>query len=1819
MRSESRRSLFAAAILATAFSALSCGREPTGPGSVDGVQLSQGLAFLTKFPDGYEELRREAQSSTPGAGDLVAFSKVRIILRNPAANNAIVREQTLDFTPNSPDLPVSMSVDLPAGTPASGLPLQLTLEYLSAAGAIVFTGGPAAVTAVPVVQGQDPPTTAPVTIPVRYSGPGSGASGIRFRTAPTSVDAGQTFSFVAEAIDAGGNPIPNVPILYSSSSPGVASINAASGAGTAGASRGIVSIEAKLLTGQAVTAQLEVSVPAAQISVVLPSGTVRPRPGDAVEVDLEVRNIEGDLASGRTMTFSTTDGSVSQSTVVLDQFGRARTTWTLGPRVGNQELRSTVDAISRTIVLRVEAPPPARLEFDQQPPTSVAAGSPFAPAVKVKAVDAAGAVTTAFAGKIRLALGTSPATGAALNGIVEVDAADGVATFTNLSINTLGAYTLVARANDLAEATSNPFSVVAGTPAKLRFRESPAGSTEAGRPLGRVSVEVLDALGNLVSTSTASIALTANGPTAASAGMENLPSGVVRVTPETGASANALSGTISKSASGGVAVFTDLALTRSGGYTLTASATPLTSVTGDRFTIAPGPATTLNLVSGDKQESPGGVQLAKPIVVRVTDDFDNGIGGVTVNFAPTAGHGSVNPVSAVTASDGSAQTLWTLAGTAGGKTLNVTSPSLVAQTLQVPATATTSSGTARTWTGTTSSAFNVATNWTPQGVPGSADQLTIPALSPAPVNTGTITVGSLSLAAGASLDNSGTITVNGSVTIAQLLLRESSRLLANSLGYGITGNGQLTLAGPAGSTLMGAIVNQIVVSGSYTLNGGTTVSNAFQVISGGSVTLSGFSLYLASDFYTVGTGKIIMTNPADYLDIDGNANFGGGSEHGFLTAGTLEIERNFTATGATFSAIGSHMTLFSGNNETTQNIAFTAPVAGRGFNHVRFENYDYKVFAGAPTIVGNVEIDGSSSPVTGAGVTVKIGGSLSDYTYVAYDTQGGWRVGTTDFFGSGTINSQFLTTDIIISGGTRQMAPYTCVMCELRLPSSRASVRTSPRSAPRARLLAGIADAGYAQLTGSILVTGASSVLDLNGTELYISGDFTTASGGRLKMTEASDHLFVDGSVAFGGGSTAGLLTAGELEVIGAFSQGGGAADAFAPTTGFYTYIGDPYCYYCGVRAPNARATQPDRGAVRQPSAADQARAARHASDARRFDAARAPRLARREARAARRAAALTARKLPVTQLGRRLSGLANEIAPSTISFANPGSSAFGHLYLQGNYYELNSDVNVLGRLETGGGYNFSLSSSSPRTVTSRGADVRELHFSNVRWVLLDGDAILALDDVDFTDMDPTVDQFTINRAGTELGGESSGYTLWYWYFGTTPTTGRYINAIDSDGAVPFVKLSMYSPTPATHGGKVGTSNGALIDSWPAEAALFTWTGATSTSWNVATNWSGGVVPTSVDDVEIPAAPTNQPVLNATSYAHNLTIAAGATIDTNCRDLFVYGNVVAALGANATVSCDGEPVYFVGDGGAFNTVVGRFDDVVITGMYRVSGPGNQLITSSGLEVSGGGNLTINGGRVDVGGVGGTAYGGFETMGSGTLTMTSPADQLFVGQGGAWFAGGSTAGLLTAGTITIPNAGLQTPSYATSAAAFAPSGTHTVVVGNGTDVGLGGFQFYDPASSFFQNVVINGNATMSVAANLTIKGTLSRGIGASVAKAVGAGRVVTVGGLSISGNPTTFNGVAITLAASGPAPTFNNVTFQGFTSFTGPLLDILRTSGGPFTFNALDFSAVTGLGVGGIFIRNSGTETVNIRGSNPGTGTLNVHFQVFGSGSLSWIP
>jgi hypothetical protein len=84
------------------------------------------------------------------------------------------------------------------------------------------------------------------------------------------------------------------------------------------------------------------------------------------------------------------------------------------------------------------------------------------PVITVK--DADGNTATTYSGPVTIALGANPG-GGTLSGTTTVNAVNGVATFTNLSIDKPGVgYTLVASAAGLSSSTSTAFSVTAAEP-----------------------------------------------------------------------------------------------------------------------------------------------------------------------------------------------------------------------------------------------------------------------------------------------------------------------------------------------------------------------------------------------------------------------------------------------------------------------------------------------------------------------------------------------------------------------------------------------------------------------------------------------------------------------------------------------------------------------------------------------------------------------------------------------------------------------------------------------------------------------------------------------------------------------------------------------------------------------------------------------------------------------------------------------------------------------------------------------------------------------------------------------------------------------------------------------------------------------------------------------------------------------------------------------------------------------------------------------------------------------------------------------------------
>jgi hypothetical protein len=297
--------------------------------------------------------------------------------------------------------------------------------------------------------------------------------------------------------------------------------------------------------------------------------------------------------------------------------------------------------------------PIAGLQFVTQP-TSTEASQVITPSPVVAAVDAGNNVVTTFNGSVSIAIGVNPG-GGTLSGTTTITATNGVATFSNLSINSAGVgYTLVATiSSPSASATSALFDITAGPATQLVFSTQPSDSTGGVAFPTQPVVEVQDAGGNRVTSFSGSVSLTIG----------------------TNPSGGTLSGTTTVNVVNGLATFSGLSINTAGtGYTLTAASDTLTSATSNSFNITVGPIAQLVFNPSPSNSSAGAVFPTQPIV-ELRDAGGNLVNTATDNVVLSIASGpgtTINGTTTVTASGGYATFSGLSIDTTGTYTLRAT-------------------------------------------------------------------------------------------------------------------------------------------------------------------------------------------------------------------------------------------------------------------------------------------------------------------------------------------------------------------------------------------------------------------------------------------------------------------------------------------------------------------------------------------------------------------------------------------------------------------------------------------------------------------------------------------------------------------------------------------------------------------------------------------------------------------------------------------------------------------------------------------------------------------------------------------------------------------------------------------------------------------------------------------------------------------------------------------------------------------------------------------------------------------------------------------
>ena len=351
---------------------------------------------------------------------------------------------------------------------------------------------------------------------------------------------------------------------------------------------------------------------------------------------VEIRDAGGNVVAGSTASVTASiasgTGTLVGTTTVSAVNGVATFASLRINGSGAHTLRFTASGLTSATSGSVTVTQVAASLAVQTQPSGAASGAAFTTQPVVRILDNAGLVVTTGAGAtLSVTAAVASGTGT-LGGTTSVTAVNGVATFTNLALTGAGAHTLTfTTSSPSLNVTSSSFGMAAGAASQIVITTQPAGAVSGVNLTTPPVVEIRDAAGNVVTTSTASV--------------------TVAIASGTGA----VAGTTTVSAVNGVATFSTLKLNGSGAHTLTFAANGLTSATSASLT-ATQAAASLSVPTQPGGAASGSAFTTQP-VVRILDNaglvVTTGAGATLVVTASKAsGTGVLSGTATATAVNG---------------------------------------------------------------------------------------------------------------------------------------------------------------------------------------------------------------------------------------------------------------------------------------------------------------------------------------------------------------------------------------------------------------------------------------------------------------------------------------------------------------------------------------------------------------------------------------------------------------------------------------------------------------------------------------------------------------------------------------------------------------------------------------------------------------------------------------------------------------------------------------------------------------------------------------------------------------------------------------------------------------------------------------------------------------------------------------------------------------------------------------------------------------------------------------------------------------
>jgi hypothetical protein len=1184
-------------------------------------------------------------------------------------------------------------------------------------------------------------------------------------------------------------------------------------------------------------------------------------------------------------------------------------------------------------------------------------------------------------------------------------------------------------------------SATAGAATQLTMETEPAATTEAGATLAPIVVAARDAQGNIATGFV----------------------GTVEVDIETGVAGATLGGALAANAVAGIATFDQLVIETSGAYTLRFTSVGLTDTVTTAFEIVPAAPFVMQVLDGDAQSDTVGFALPNTLRAEVLDIFGNGVAGQPVAWSITAGSGTLLADTVLTDVDGVAAQQLTLGTVAGDVTVEATIAGLNGSPVVFSATAlaaapavlglsaapdTVAAGavadpivvTLRDAFGNAVESYTGDVTIVASDAPGdfAAGTTTVAAVGGVAtfddlvfnelggwfldVSTAGFTVGvSLEVVAGAPAAFT-IVAGNAQVGVASSPLPQSLvARVTDALGNAVSGQAVAFTVTAGGGTLAGGGALDSVITNSagdavttWTLGPDTLTAQTVEA------TLAGFPALaftataepnIANRTWT-GAASTLWTDAANWAELTvpvaaDSVRIPAGATFMPELAGDVALARLTIEDGATLNMQSQILTV-SGNLTVPTALAFVNIGEGAiemvGVGEVRGALPRLTVRGGTITLGSQVDVSGDVTVVDGGDIatgaqTLLVAGSLETQTGGTLTMTGPGTVavdGDVIFLGGSTVGR--LTAGELSVGGNFAVtgaagsysatAGHTLRMSGF-LPGTMTVSIADPANNPLGTFVVSEATdvsfgAAGAIILGNAILEGTTATATVTS-EVAIAGGLIDSVGGR--WTGGTTRFLNDAPllpVAIGGT----VAFAGAVSLTDSLNVG--AELRINQPTGVLDLNGHR------VRAGEFQTSE--GGRLVMDAAADSLVIAGQAN----FSGG---------------VSTLTAGYLEIgeslfqgTTADALQAGPAHETrlvgtALATLSFTNPGfgagTSHLGRLVVAKSTQQadiaLASDVFVNGVFETLPLQFYTLTSGNNRVV-SRGASVSDITFVNTRWEILDGATVAPIANVTFDEMDVTATQLRIARGGGTVQLQQPTFL-------DLPVGGLLLVADDVVADADILTVAVTSPTPSFAGANVQALNGAVVTGWDAQPD-FTWVGVT-TDWTAPSNWSEGLVPTSASTVDIPLAATITPIIPSGITLASLGVATELPVVVN-GTLTITDNLFVPVTLGAGLQCaDTARVRFEADGAPseFRGRIGCFVEVA-TGELRVA----PTVYADSVTVRGTALLDIGGGVMEVDST-------FRTIEGGRLRMADPADVL-IARSSAIFQGGSTSGLLTAGTLSV---------------------------------------------------------------------------------------------------------------------------------------------------------------------------------------------------------